>query len=48
MSSSENFITDTTFLMSPYDTLDSLMKYYNNTGLKYLSDGNYELAEESF
>jgi CHAT domain-containing protein len=38
-------ITDTSLLIHPIDTLDSLMRYYNTTGLTYLSDGNYELAE---
>jgi hypothetical protein len=37
---------DTLILTNPVDTLDSLMRYYNISGLKYLSEGNYELAEE--
>jgi CHAT domain-containing protein/Tfp pilus assembly protein PilF len=37
---------DTIVLTNPIDTLDSLMRYYNLSGLKYLSDGDYELAEK--
>ena len=38
--------TDSIVLTNPIDTLDSLMRYYNKSGIKYLSEGNYELAEK--
>jgi len=37
---------DTLLFTHPIDTLDSLMRYYNNLGVEYLRTGNYELAEE--
>jgi CHAT domain-containing protein/Tfp pilus assembly protein PilF len=39
-------LSDTNILNMPYEMLDSLMKYYNNYGIKYLSSGDYENAED--
>jgi CHAT domain-containing protein/Tfp pilus assembly protein PilF len=46
VSSLDCHISDTVLFRHPMDTLDSLMKYYNISGLKYLNNGNYEQAED--
>ncbi|KPK87392.1 MAG: hypothetical protein AMS27_02550 [Bacteroides sp. SM23_62_1] len=41
-------VIDTINFTHPIDTLDSLMRYYNSTGYKYLTQGDYELAKDNF